>query len=58
VEETYRIVRSERELSDLYSKSHIIEFLHKNLEQFRDPPQQIDHWRCGNERYRYEGVYP
>jgi GNAT superfamily N-acetyltransferase len=42
VEETYRIVRSERELSDLYSKSHIIEFLHKNLEQFRDPPRQIE----------------
>ncbi|MQY71250.1 GNAT family N-acetyltransferase [bacterium] len=35
------MVRSERELSDLYSKSHIIEFLHKNLKQFRDPPDQI-----------------
>lgn len=42
MEEMYRIVRSGRELSDLYSKSHIIEFLHKNLEQFRDPPQQIE----------------
>ncbi len=41
MEETCRIVRSERELSDLYSKSHIIEFLHKNLKQFRDPPDQI-----------------
>ncbi|MBA7615021.1 hypothetical protein ES703_22296 [subsurface metagenome] len=41
MEETCRMVRSERELSDLYSKSHIIEFLHKNLKQFRDPPDQI-----------------
>lgn len=41
MDETCRVVRSERELSDLYSKSHIIEFLHKNLEQFRDPPDQI-----------------
>ncbi|MEA3311118.1 MAG: GNAT family N-acetyltransferase [candidate division WOR-3 bacterium] len=42
MEETCHIVRSKKELSDLYPEGHIIEFLHKNLEQFRDPPHQIE----------------
>jgi len=42
VEETCHIVRSKKELSDLYPEGHIIEFLHKNLEQFHDPPHQIE----------------
>lgn len=42
MEETCHIVRSKKELSDLYPEGHIVEFLHRNLERFHDPPQQIE----------------
>ncbi|MBD3284901.1 GNAT family N-acetyltransferase [candidate division WOR-3 bacterium] len=42
MQEKYTIVSSEKELKEHYTKSEIIEFLHKNLEQFRDPPDEIE----------------
>lgn len=42
MEETCHIVRSKKELSDLYPEGHIVEFLHRNLERFHDPPHQIE----------------
>jgi len=42
MQENYLIVRSELELANYYPKAKIVEFLHQNLEQFRDPPDQIE----------------
>jgi len=42
MQEKYLLVRSEQELAKYYSKSEIVEFLGKNLEQFRDPVDQIE----------------
>jgi GNAT superfamily N-acetyltransferase len=42
MQENYLIVRSELELANNCPKQKIVEFLHQNLEQFRDPPDQIE----------------
>jgi hypothetical protein len=42
MEEKYFTANTEQELTEYYPKSKIVEFLHKNLEQFRDPPDQIE----------------
>ncbi len=42
MQENYLIVRSKLELANYCPKQKIVEFLHQNLEQFRDPPDQIE----------------
>jgi ribosomal-protein-alanine N-acetyltransferase len=44
MDEVYHVIRSEKELTKEpgYAKPDIVRFLHANLEQFRDPPDQIE----------------